>query len=121
MFEHRDEPVISRRRFAFRVAASLGIGVAINALAIVIGAVGYHALEGIDWLTACVNAAMVVTGNGLVTQLHTSGGKVFSIVDAILGVLVFMLVASVVLAPVIHRLLHRFHRVVQDKSLPRFS
>lgn len=115
MFERRQEPLVSRRRFAVRVAECLGIAVTMDVLAVAIGAVGYHCLERLDWLTACANAAMVITGNGLITTLRTPGGKIFSIFDAVIGVLAFISVAGVILAPVFHRLLHSFHLEVGEK------
>lgn len=115
MFERRQEPLASRRRFAVRVAQCLGVAVAIDVLAVAMGAVGYHCLERLDWLTACVNAAMVITGNGLISSLHTPGGRLFAIFDAVVGVLAFISVAGVLLAPVFHRLLHSFHLEVSQK------
>ena len=115
MFERSNEPLISRRRFAFRVAVSLAIAFAIDAIALAIGTVGYHSLAGIGWLDACVDAAMVITGNGLVTHPATAAGKLFSIADALFGVMAFITVTGVVLAPVFHRLLHSFHLEVRDE------
>lgn len=109
MFEHRRQPLASRRKFVARVAACLGIAVGIDALAVVIGTAGYHHLEKQGWLTACANAAMVISGDGLMNPPVTSAGKVFSIFDALVGVIAFVLMAGVVLAPVVHRLLHSFH------------
>jgi hypothetical protein len=115
MFENRNQPLVSRRRFAFRVAICLGIAVAIDATALGTGAIGFHALEGMDWLLACVNAAMVITGNGMVSQLHTAAGRLFSIFDVLFGVLAFISVIGVILAPVFHRILHTFHLEVPNK------
>jgi hypothetical protein len=109
MFENRNQPLISRRRFAARVAFYLGIAFAIDALAVAIGAIGFHLLEGMNWLVASVNGAMVITGNGLISQLRTPGGRLFSIFEAFFGVLAFVSVAGVILAPVLHRLMHTFH------------
>lgn len=109
MFEHRSEPLIPMGRFALRVIKALVIAAAIDALALAVGTVGFHETEGWSWLMACVNAAMIITGNGLITQLHTNGGRIFSILDALFGVLAFVSVAGVVLAPIFHRILHAFH------------
>jgi hypothetical protein len=116
MFERRREPLISRRRFAYRLAASLAIAFAIDAIVLAIGTVGYHRLAGIGWLDASVDAVMVITGNGLVTRPATAAGKLFSIADALFGVMAFIIVTGVVLAPVFHRLLHSFHLEVRDES-----
>lgn len=115
MFEGRNQPLISRRRFIYRVVASIGIAIAIDAVAVAAGAIGYHTLEGMNWLLATANAAMVITGNGLVSNLHTPGGELFSIFDALFGVMAFISVAGVLLTPVLHRLSHAFHLEVRDK------
>ncbi len=109
MFESRDQPLISRRRFAKRFAIAVAMALAIDSAAVAFGAIGYHSLEGMDWLKASVNASMVITGNGLVSRLHTTGGMIFSIFDAIIGVLAFVLVSGLLLGPVFHRVLHAFH------------
>ena len=115
MFEKHGQPLISRRKFAARVVAGLAIGLGIDLLAVVVGAAGYHSIEGMSWLDGFVNAAMVITGNGPITPLQTSGGKVFLIFDALLGALAFITVAGVMLAPIFHRLLHAFHLEVDGK------
>jgi hypothetical protein len=114
MFEHRGQPLLSRRRFAARILASLAIGVAIDSIAVGVGAIGYHWLEGLGWLDACLDGAMIITGNGLSNSLHTAGGKFFAIFDALFGVMAFISVAGVLLAPIVHRLLHAFHLEVRE-------
>lgn len=108
-FERRDQPLLSRRRFAVRVMKTLFFVMAVDGAAVLLGMVGYHALAGLDWLSACMNASMVITGNGLVVPVGTEAGRIFSIFDALIGVLVFVTVAGAVLGPVFHRILHSFH------------
>lgn len=109
MFERFDELLISRRRFALRMIAFAALALAIDALAVVLGAAGYHGLEGIDWLDAIVDSALVITGNGPRASPTSPAGALFLAADALLGGIVFALVAGVVLAPLLHRLLHSFH------------
>ncbi len=109
MFERRDQPLISRRRFAIRVLKALLFVLVVDGAAVLLGMVGYHAFAGLDWLSACMNASMVITGNGLVAPVQTEAGRMFSIFDALVGVLVFITVAGAVLGPIFHRILHSFH------------
>jgi hypothetical protein len=109
MFERRDLPLISTRRFTIRVMKAVLIVLAIDGLAVLLGAIGYREFAGLDWLAACSNAIMVITGNGLVTPVSTESGRIFSMFDALFGVLVFVTAAGMVLAPVFHRILHSFH------------
>jgi hypothetical protein len=108
-FEHRNQPPIPMSIFLYRVAKFSGAAFALIAGALAIGMVGYHALEGLPWLDAFLNAAMLLGGMGPVNTLHTSAGKFFSGCYALFSGLVFISVAGLVFAPVIHRLLHRFH------------
>jgi hypothetical protein len=109
MYEHRREPLIPRRMFLLRMAKhSLG------ALCLVFGALwfgmaGYHWFEGLPWLDAYLNAAMILGGMGPVAELHTTGGKIFAGTYALFAGIIFIAAMSVVLAPIIHRAMHRFH------------
>jgi hypothetical protein len=46
---------------------------------------------------------------GPVAELHTTAGKIFAGSYALFAGVVFLVVAGVVLAPIVHRALHRFH------------
>jgi hypothetical protein len=48
--------------------------------------------------------------------LHTEGGKVFAGCYALFSGLAFAVVVSVMLAPVIHRMLHKFHMEAPEKG-----
>jgi hypothetical protein len=114
MFESRSKPPISRGAFARRLFrwGSASAGLVLGSLAM--GASGYHFLENIPWLDAALNAAMILTGMGPVTVLRTSAGKLFAIVYALFSGMVFLSAAALVVAPVAHRLLHRFHFELDD-------
>jgi hypothetical protein len=85
------------------------VAVLVDGFALIVGAIGYHFLESLDWLDAGVNAALVMTGNGPAHQPRTSAGKLFTIVDALFGVILFAAVIGVLLLPVFHRMIHAFH------------
>lgn len=108
-FERRHEALLSRRRFAGRIFWFVLVAVAGEVFIICAGAVAFHWIEGLGWLDAGLNTAMIVTGNGPPFEPHTAAGKLFQLVFSLLSVIVFALVISVVLAPVFHRVLHSFH------------
>jgi len=85
----------------------MGAGLLVFALGL--GMAGYHEFENLNWVDAFVNAAMILSGMGPVNQLNTNGGKIFAGCYALFSGLVFISAASIMIAPVAHRALHRFH------------
>jgi hypothetical protein len=109
MYEHRHQPLLSHRRFVDRVRTHVLGALALLFLTLGIGMAGYHWLEGQAWVDAYLNASMILGGMGPVAELHTQAGKVFAGTYALFAGLVFVLAIGVVLAPVLHRAMHRFH------------
>jgi hypothetical protein len=85
------------------------VALLIDAGSLAVGVVGYHVFEGLSWIDALLNASMILGGMGPVNAIHTTAGKLFASFYAIYSGLIFLVVAGVLLAPVIHRFLHRFH------------
>ena len=79
MLEETHPPLLAPRRFTVRMTVFLIVAVCLDTVGLAIGAIDYHCLEGLDWLDASFNAALVLTGNGPVHSPHTPGGKLFSI------------------------------------------
>jgi len=108
-FEHRRRRVISRRRFAVRMLIALAIWCAVTAIWLVIGISGYAYFEDMSFADAFANAAMILSGMGPFGPLKSTAGKLFAGCYAILSGLIIVIATSFVLAPVFHRVLHRFH------------
>jgi hypothetical protein len=109
MFEHRTSPLLPRREFLRRVANSLLLGLLVVVCALGVGMAGYHLLEKLPWVDAFVNAAMILSGMGPVATLQTAAGKIFAGCYALFSGLAFISVAGILLAPLAHRALHKFH------------
>jgi hypothetical protein len=88
----------------------LGIGTLALGMAI------YHWVERLAWPDAFLNAAMLLGGMGPVDPLHTTLGKWLAGCYALLAGVVFLVLAGVMLAPVVHHALHRFHLEADEKS-----
>ncbi|MBM3519335.1 MAG: hypothetical protein FJX63_00950 [Alphaproteobacteria bacterium] len=108
-FEHRRQPVASPARFSSRLARNGLWALGITVAALVIGMAGYMGFEGMNVIDAFVNAAMILSGMGPLNPLHTAGGKIFAGLYAIFSGLLIFAIAGIILAPVYHRVLHRFH------------
>ena len=116
MFEHRTHPLLPRKAFYRRVARSLITGFSLLAVGLGIGMVGYHFLEQLAWLDAFANAAMILSGMGPLAPLQTSAGKLFAGCYALFSGLLFLSVAGIILAPMAHRLIHKFHLEAAEKK-----
>ncbi len=108
-FEHRAQPLLSPRQFLARMARSGVVALVLIAFSLGIGIFGYRFIEGLSWIDAFLNASMLMGGMGPVNTPVTFGGKLFAGLYALYCGLAVILVAGVVLAPVAHRILHRFH------------
>jgi hypothetical protein len=108
-FESKGQPLAPPRSFAMRLARNGLWSAGFIVIWLVIGMVGYQGFEGMNVVDAFVNAAMILSGMGPVQVLNTVGGKIFAGLYAILsGIFVFG-IAGIALAPLFHRMLHRFH------------
>jgi pilus assembly protein TadC len=108
-FEPRNKKVIPRFLFAQRMARAIGLWLALTFVGLVIGMAGYAFTEGMGLADSFVNAAMILSGMGPVSELHTTGGKWFAGFYAILSGLIIVIATGFVLAPIFHRVLHHFH------------
>ncbi|MBX9590604.1 MAG: hypothetical protein K2X43_14955 [Hyphomonadaceae bacterium] len=108
-YESRKQPLASRRRFLRRMAVSIVAALMIVGVSLFAGMLGYAHLEGMSWLDAFLNAAMILSGMGPVEPLKTAAGKFFAGCYAIYSGIMVILITGIVLAPIAHRILHRFH------------
>ena len=86
-----------------------GYGVGVIVASLGIGMLGYHALGHLAWLDAFLNASMILSGMGPVSPLQSNGAKLFAGLFALYSGLVFVALTAIMLAPVLHRVLHAFH------------
>jgi len=109
MFERRYEKLAPISVFVRRMAASVAMAGILSAVALSIGVIGYHWIAGFDWVDSLLEASMILGGMGPVNSLATTGAKMFASGYALFSGLVFIAIMGIVLAPVTHRMLHKFH------------
>ena len=114
MFEHHQHPLLPRQEFLLRLLRSAATGLFFIGIALGIGMCGYHQLEGMSWVDSYANASMILSGMGPLKELQTDKGKLFAGSYALFSGLAFITIVGVVLAPVAHRFLHKFH--LQSKN-----
>src|SRR5437667_11372393 len=107
--ERRSDPLAPTSIFVRRLLASLGIALSLIAVALSIGIAGYHILGRFSWIDSLLEASMILGGMGPVNELPNDAVKIFASAYALFSGLMFIAVMGVVLAPVVHRILHKFH------------
>lgn len=95
--------------FVTRVFRGVRFGLGLVVGTLVIGMIGYHALEGLSWLDAFHQSALLLSGMGPVVDIKSTAGKVFDGIYALFCGVILLAATGLMLAPVVHRLLHRFH------------
>lgn len=109
-------PLAPFRVFLGRVALAIGLASIIVLLALLIGVTGYHWIAGFPWIDALLNASMILGGMGPVNELTTDAGKLFASAYALFSGLIFVAAMGIVISPIVHRMLHRFHLDDEDWS-----
>jgi hypothetical protein len=99
----------TRAVLAQRIWGNVVWAVVIIAISLIVGMAGYMYFGPMGVAQAFANAAMILSGMGPLDKLSTPGGYYFEGAYALVSGLVFFAVAGLVLAPMLHRLLHRFH------------
>ena len=109
MFEHRTAPLLPRHHFFLRVLGYIAAATVLVGTALGLGVLGYHHLGGLPWIDALVNASMILGGMGPVDPIASDAGKLFASFYALFSGLLFIGAASLVLAPFMHRVMHKLH------------
>ena len=108
-FERKHEPLLSRQQFLIRMIRHVALSFLFILASLGIGMGGYHYLEGMSWVDAFLNASMILGGMGPVGELHSETGKLFAGGYALYSGLMVIVAVGIMVAPVLHRFLHRFH------------
>jgi hypothetical protein len=109
MFENKSEKLLPWPRFARRLVHSALLAGGIVAFALAIGIAGYRGFAHLGWIDALLNASMILTGMGPVDQMTSTEAKLFASAYALFSGVIFLSAVAVILAPIFHRFLHRFH------------
>jgi hypothetical protein len=109
MYESRKQVPLARPQFIKRLLGHAAFALGLIAASLAIGMLGYMAFEGLTWIDAFLNSAMLLGGMGPVDPPRSDAGKLFAGLYALYAGLAFIVTAALLLTPVLHRLLHRFH------------
>ncbi len=109
MYESIKQRPLAHATFVRRLLTHLGIALLLTGVSLAVGMVAYNGLENLSWIDAFLNAAMVLSGMGVVDPPRSDAGKLFAGVYALYAGLMFLVTSALVVAPMLHRLIHRLH------------
>lgn len=93
------------KSFWLHFGRHLRVAVPLLGISLGIGVCGYHFIEGMKWIDALLNAAMIMGGMGPANELHSFGGKVFATIYALYSGLFLIAITGYLFMPFIHRIL----------------
>jgi hypothetical protein len=109
MYEKLGDRLLPWPRFARRMAMTFLVTLAIVAVALLVGILGYHLIVGLSWIDSVLNASMILTGMGPVDSMKDTSSKLFASAYALFSGVVFLSAVGIVLSPIFHRVIHAFH------------
>lgn len=66
-------------------------------ITLTIGTIGYHMYAHLNWIDSFHNAALILPGCGLINQINSFTGKIFSACYAIVtGLVIIVIIAAVI-------------------------
>ena len=114
--ETKCQPLAPLPKFLQRLGRNFLISTAILLVSLVVGTAGYCYFGKLPTVDGFLNASMILTGMGPVDKMETEGGKLFSAFYALYSGLAFLSMMAVLVAPVYHRFMHRFHCETDDEE-----
>jgi len=115
-FENSTEPLLTRKKYLRRLIYMSLITVVILTIWVFIGMAGYHFIDKLSWVDSFVNTGMLVGGMGPVNALVNPAAKIFAGLYAIFSGVLFLSAFAVMMSPIFHRFLHKFHIDTSGKA-----
>ena len=111
-FEPRHQPLLPKDEYRRRVLQHAMSGFGLIAVSLAVGVIGYHVTGGLGWLDSLYSASMILGGMGPVSgdiQDTPAALKWFASFYALFSGFALLTSAGVLMAPIVHRILHSFH------------
>ncbi|MBM3412232.1 MAG: hypothetical protein FJY19_02500 [Bacteroidetes bacterium] len=109
MYEKKNHPLASRSVFMGRIKKNLYYSAFLICFSLLFGTIGYHTFCASSWIDSFHNASMILSGMGPVITITTFSGKLFSSFYALFSGFVLITNMGLILAPLLHRVMHHFH------------
>jgi hypothetical protein len=108
-FERRTDRLAPLSVYIKRIVGSVAIATGLMLVALAVGIAGYHLIAGFDFVDSLLEASMILGGMGPVRELPNQTAKIFASIYALFSGVFFIAMMGIILAPVAHRVMHKFH------------
>jgi hypothetical protein len=113
-FERRGDDLAPLSIFIRRMLGSAGLALGLIVISLSVGIACYHFLAGLNFIDSLLEASMILGGMGPVNELHSNGAKIFASIYALYSGLLVLALMGIVLSPIVHRIMHKFHVDEED-------
>ena len=115
-FERRSDKLAPVSIYVQRIAASLALAFVLILVALAVGIAGYHSIAGFNFVDSLLEASMILGGMGPVREMPNDASKIFASIYALFSGVIFIALMGIILAPVAHRVMHKFHIDEKDEG-----
>lgn len=115
-YERLHKPLLPKLKFYKRLFGNAIIALIIIIISLSIGVSGYMGLAHMNFVDALLNASMILGGMGPVDVLPNNAAKYFASVYALFSGVTFLSIVGVLFAPILHRIMHRYHLETDDEE-----
>lgn len=112
MYETRHSPLISRAQFHRRLIAHLLVALGVLVLSLAIGVAGHMYFDDMGLVSAVVASTTLMSGLGLSILPDSVSGQLFASLYGIFCGYIYVATSGIIIAPLLHRMLHKFHMAV---------
>jgi flagellar biosynthesis protein FliR len=113
-YEPGNKPLLSAKKFYKRLFNNFLLAVLFILISLTIGIGGYMFFAKMNFVDALLNASMILGGMGPVDPLSENAAKYFASFYALFSGITFLSTVVVLVAPIVHRVMHKFHLETED-------
>lgn len=114
MYESKHKPLASGKVFGKRMLLHLLLALMLVVCSLAMGTAGHVYFDGMTLGTALIASTTLTSGLGLSVFPESAAGQLFASLYGVFSGYVYIATSSIVMAPILHRVLHKFH--LDDES-----
>lgn len=116
MYESKNDPLLPTHHFTKRMLVHVLYAILVLAITVAIGVIAHIFLVPIAIQDAILNTSLIVGGIGPYIVPETGTGKLFFSLYSMFVGLVFVGTLGIILSPLAHRIIHKFHLDDEDEN-----